>query len=161
MQALTYGQLYHFHLGYVGLLESHGKPLRMLGKILSFLLAPFKWVGKRVNGLKKWIDDPFTNGKIRLPPLFSPSHTQSIASRRQWLILVPLYNLLIGGWNFLFSEVLGRLSHLVKALFGIGKDYNRDGYDYLGAFISWILSLLSKGVSGFMSLLRIVFKRIR
>jgi len=136
-------------------------PLRMLEEILSFLLAPFRWVGKRISGIKKWVDDPFTNGKIRLPPLFSLSHTQSIASRRQSLILIPLYNLLIGGWNFLFSEVLGRLSHLVKALFGIGKDYNRGGYNYLGAFLIWSLSLFSRGLSGLVSLLRAIFKRLR
>lgn len=133
----------------------------MLGKILAVLLTPLRWVKKRVSGIKKWIDDPFTNGKIRLPPIFSLSHTQSIASRRQSLVLIPLYNLLIGGLNFLFSEVLGRLSYLVKVLVGIGKGYNRGGYDYLGAFLSWSLSLLSQGFSGLVSLLRSIFKTLR
>ncbi|WP_229110728.1 hypothetical protein [Halapricum desulfuricans] len=133
----------------------------MLGKILSFLLAPFRWVGKRVSGIRKWIDDPFTNGKIRLPPIFSLSHTQSIASRRQSLILIPLYNLLIGGWSFIFSEVLGRLSHLVKAFFGIGRDYNRGGYNYLGAFLSWCLSVFKRFVFGTVSLLQAIFKMLR
>jgi hypothetical protein len=131
----------------------------MLGKLLSFLLAPFRWVGKRVSGLRKWVDDPFTNGKIRLPPIFSLSHTQSIASRRQSLILIPLYNILIGGWNFLFSEVLGRLSHLVKAFFGTGRDYNRGGYNYLGAFLGWCMSLLKRGSYGLVALVRTIFKR--
>jgi hypothetical protein len=136
----------------------YDKPLRMLGKIFSFLLAPFRWVGKRIRGIRKWVDDPFTNGKIRLPPIFGLSHTQSIASRRQSLILIPLYNLLIGSWNFLFSEVLGRLSHLVKSLFSVRRDYNRGGYNYLGAFLSWCLSTLKKGISRLTTLLYTLFR---
>jgi hypothetical protein len=133
----------------------------MIEKLLSILLAPFRWVAKRVNGLKKWIDDPFTNGKIRLPPLFSLSHTQSLASRRQSLILIPLYNLLIVSWNFIFSEVLGQLSYIVKAVIRMGRDYNRGGYKHLGAFLSWILNLLSRGASRCMALLRNVVRRLR
>lgn len=133
----------------------------MIKKILSVLLAPFRWIKNRMSGIKKWIDDPFTNGKIRLPPIFSLSHIQPLASRRQSLIFIPLYNLLIGGWNFLVSEVLGRLAHLAKVLIGIGKGYNKGGYDYVGAFLSWSLSLLNRGFSALVSFLRAIFKMLR
>jgi len=48
----------------------------------------------------------------------------------------------------------------VKALFGIGKDYNRGGYNYPGAFLDWGWGLLSRGLSGLVALLRAISKRL-
>lgn len=130
----------------------------MSGKMRDHLLAPFRWVENRAHGLRKWIDDPFTNGKIRLPPLFSLSHDQDIATTRQSVIVIPLYNLLIGGWSFLTSEVLGKLSYIVKALYRTGAGYNKDGYDYLGAFLNWSLNLLKQGFYGSIALIRAILR---
>lgn len=91
---------------------------------------------RRVGSFIRWIDDPYTGGKIRRPL------SQKIAPTGLSLLIIPFHKALKVTKDIALAEIFHKLAHLVDGLIGVLRDLRRPGYNYLGFFIRCIGSFL-------------------
>lgn len=100
---------------------------------------------KKIKSLSKWLEDPFTNGKIRKPPIRGTQ--QPIAKTKESVVLIPIWRAVKGTKDFVLGELAGRAAHAINVIIGTGRDYGRGGYKYRQAALKWSGRVLKRASS--------------